>query len=238
MNKKAILSVLLVIALCGIAAYYLFAHRLYSSQTVSSAPTTQPSASSTVPVCIPVDVFDNAKNISGLSFVDTSTRATVSFGKVVINDGSALGAVDAYVNNKRVGEVQTGFESLFAFSPDDKYFGFRTQYQYGASGFGDQLRIVNLSANTMTVVQPPQIEARNYPKSKFNPQISDTSTLSPRIESFIWDGDGINVTFYFVVSGEYNPKTNKLPYCRVSPKEIWRYDLTTKQYSLLRILPD
>ncbi len=57
------------------------------------------------------------------------------------------------------------------------------------------------------------------------------------IESYSWHGDALDIVSYRVTP-EYTEQPAKLTYYRTSSKELWRYDLTTKQYTLLETLPE
>src|SRR6266446_2819099 len=132
MNKKIIPATLLLVALCGVVAYYLLARQSQPQQIVSPTPTPQPASSSTTSIRVPVDVFEGEPGGFGIpssTFVNSSTGVAVSFH--ILNDpahqnrgGSSF---DVLVNQKSVGEAG-GSPSMFGFSPDNKLFAFRSRW--------------------------------------------------------------------------------------------------------------
>ncbi len=87
---------------------------------------------------------------------------------------------------------------------------------------------VNLSDKTIAQIGPPH-KVPDYSGLKEEPG----QQITPVIESYEWSNDNsLKVIFYFV--GYFNDSK----YYRISPKEIWRYDLNTKQYTFLQTLPE
>jgi hypothetical protein len=138
------------------------------------------------------------------------------------SNGSAFGYVKVTVDGKEAGTAQTDLQTLFSFSPDNKYFGFRTNCTYGATSFGHSLTVISLVSGTMMEIRSPHAER--------NPS-------NDALESYTWHGDTIDVVSY-LVTPEYTEQPAKLTYYRTTPKELWRYDLSAKQYTLLETLPE
>jgi hypothetical protein len=143
-------------------------------------------------------------------------------------------AADVYVDQVKVNgkydEVGGEGESLFGFSPDNEYFAFRTRWQSGCCASDFAIYVIDLTAKRIIRIGSPR-RAQDY--------TGEGSHLGrdvfPVIESYKWgSGDSVNVVFYFVATGSDEGGG----YYRISPKEIWRYDLTTKQYTLLQTLPE
>ncbi len=216
MNKK-FLSLLIIVIAAGLTAVYLF-----SVQPVAPVPVPQANQipTSTASIRVPVDVFGDTVTIRGKSFVSTSTGAVVSFSKQIdFTDGSANGNVNVSVNNRAIGTVPTDSHALFSFSPDGKYFGFRGYGSVGAYTFDSSLFVIDLKSATIIGISSPH-------------KASDEV-----IESYAWKGNAVEIISY-IVTAEYteNPASNK--YYRTTPKELWRYDLATKRYTLLETLPE
>ncbi len=216
-----------------LSAMVFYLSSLKSQPLPLLSPTPRPTSSvpSSTVIHALVDIFGNETNFTRLTspFVNTSTKVAISFKKV--DTGTRNLAADIYVDQVKVNgkydEVGGQGESLFSFSPDNKYFAFRTRWQSGccASDFG--IYVIDLTAKKIIEINPPQRE-QDYSGQKESP----TQSIFPLIESYGWDNGALKITFYFVGF------SSDEKYYRISPKEIWRYDLTTKQYTLLETLPE
>jgi hypothetical protein len=238
MNKKIVLLVVAVVV-CGTAASYLIVRQHQTLQTVP-APQPSPTASSAA-VHEPMNVLAGGQNYGSLPpFVNTSTGATVTFkeystgannlGAYVYLDGEKIDKGDyILVNGQNVRKtLEVGGEgSDLGFSPDNKFFAFRTRWGSGCCASDFAIFVMDIGHKTISQVNPPRREA-DYS----GPKESPTQSIFPFIEEYTWDNDALRVTFYFV---EFSSDEK---YYRVSPKEIWRYDLATGQYTLLETLSE
>jgi hypothetical protein len=119
---------------------------------------------------------------------------------------------------------------LFSSSPDNKYFAFRSRVVSGCASacHNFYMYIADLVGKRLTHVSPPRRE-QEYSGQKESP----TEIVMPFIESYTWNtDDSLNVTVALVTTEDGSS------YFRISPKEIWRYDLATKQYALVETLPE
>src|SRR5262249_55435344 len=150
----------------GVVASYLFAqHR--PSQTI---PTPQPTpATPSVRIHEPVNVLGGQNYGSLPPFVDTSTRETVTFkgnstelniqGASVYLNGEKVDKGDFInVNGQQVRKIVEvgGQGSDFSFSPDHKYFGWRTQFNSGCAGACQDfyLYVINLEQGLIAQFRP------------------------------------------------------------------------------------
>jgi len=125
-----------------------------------------------------------------------------------------------FVNQKQVGEIW-GYSSSASFSPDNKYFAVLETMDEGCAGncFSFNVPIINLTNNTMLTIQP-----QPAPHDEF-------------IESYTWDGDNaIDVTSYYISYSGGSLTTNP-DYYRISPKQVWRYNVTTGSSTLISTTP-
>lgn len=232
--KKILVSVIIIGAVISMVLY-LFVK--FSSQSIVPSEN-QFATSPTVSIWVPVNIFADVTPIQGKFFTNSSTGTTISFGeKIKFDDETANGYVDLLKNNVLIGRASSVLQALLSFSPNGKYFGFRTQYGYGATAFGHILNIINLTSGTVTNINAPYKTGREYPKSRINLRVGDVANLYGDIESYSWHEDAVDVVFYFVTS-EYNESANQLTYYRATPKELWRYDLNTKSYTFIKTLPE
>jgi hypothetical protein len=188
----------------------------------------QETSSSLTPVHVLVGSFGSKELFSftdrgGLTFTDSVTHTTVSISGIAHqarNPGSLV-----YINNVNIGEIGGSGLASGSFSPDHKYFAFLGWGIWGGGTMFD-MYAVDLSNKEINQVAPPRKE------TDFQKVESDLGFLpNPYIESFAWDGNGFNLTFFFV-------EDNGTDIYRISPREVWHYDLRDKKYNLLDTLPE
>ncbi len=227
MSKK-FFSLLIVILACLAVATYLFASRTPQSGVPALPP---PAPSSTAQILIPVDLFAGER-ISGHSdLINSSTGTEITFRE--LTDELHRGRSPSYEvseNQNRIGEAN-GYLMMPIFSTDGRFLAFRSMWVTGCAGtcFDSSIYVVNLIDRAMIQIVPPR-EQTAYTGSVRIPEGEVNNAI---IEPYGWDTDSLKVLFYY--SG-FSMQDNK-DY-RVGPKELWRYDLTTKQYTLLETLPE
>ena len=217
MTKKIYIAITLVVVALG--SYYLY---LKNSSTNIVTSTIR------VPVSYGitqdnVQAYSNAKDISA-SFVDPTKNITVSFRGAIAparDPGSNL-----YVGQTKVGEVGGIGVVDGSFSPDSKYFAFRTLSICGAGCQNTMIHVLDTTNSSLSIVFPPR---------KDNDFTGDETDLyvEPHIESYSWTNTGLRITFFFLGKEKVGVKAY-----RVSPKEVWDYNPTTKEYSLVEVLPE
>ncbi len=230
--KKRFALLVCIIILISFAGYLNY--NKFLLQKVSTIVTTtstqgavpaQPPPTPIKPIPVHVSISGILADERSLSdqppFINTSTGKTVSF-RNASHDQTVNGSADLYVNQKKVGEVGGESISMPSFSPNNKYFAFRSQQHLGASESDFAIYVINLKDATEAIIRSPREE-----------YAGDQSRLGhlvmPYIESYAWDGDNaVDITFYFVATG--SDEGGK--YYRISPEEIWRYDFINKSYIL------
>jgi hypothetical protein len=214
--KKIILGLVVLVVVIFIAIYFYPKSEPIQTTTQNSTSTAS-EASST-------NVIHDLINVAGFTdrpsfpIVNTTTKDAIS-----IQD-SGLGGQNPdyyiYVNQKKVGEIG-GYQSMPSFSPDNNHFAILDAYDEGCAGncFGFNIPVINLLNDTMITLEPQPAPHDEY------------------IESYSWDGDNaIDVTSYEITYSGGSLTTNP-DYYRVSPKEVWRYDLTTGSSTLISSTP-
>ncbi len=129
-----------------------------------------------------------------------------------------------YLNNEKIGESDGVGVLGGSFSGNNKYFIFRTVGIIGAQQMIDySYYFVDIENKSFKYI--------NYPKISEQ----DVSVQSdPFIESFDWvDDDSIKIRFFFVEGDNIAGQTY-----RVSPVEVWQYNLDTDKYTYIETLPE
>ena len=83
-------------------------------------------------------------------------------------------------------------------------------------------------------VLPPEGQSKSYPKG-CNP----ICYTFPYIESYEWTGSStIEMVSYIAEVESYDEKKGGHTYYRISPKQLWQYDLESREYTFLRELEE
>jgi len=165
--------------------------------------------------------------------ISTSTGATVSFQNFVAEDRGGGYSADVYVNNKNIGRVGGLAFSQPIFSPDGKKLAARfIDYAGGAGSIEDSyLTVIDLANGTSSMINLASF--RGAGKYRYQGDAGQFAEVGPYMESFTWnDNSSLDVVIYFVGS-TYNVQDKTISYHRISSKQVWRYDLASKQYTLL-----
>ena len=113
-------------------------------------------------------------------------------------------------------EVGFAGVGLLSFSPDNKYFAFRTRWLLGAGEFVFNIHVVNLETGDAIIVHPPR-----------QPEEEVTTISLAYMETYEWAVNALNIVFYTV-------KLTDEGYLRTANKQLWRYDLESGEYTFLR----
>jgi dipeptidyl aminopeptidase/acylaminoacyl peptidase len=193
MNKKIIISgIITLIAVAGIG-YYIFSYR--DSQSNISIPADE------IPSLFNNDFFVNDEinlksNVSP-EYSSQDNKYIVSFN--VLTGAEYRGAnstFDIYVNNGKAGRAGGVGVSMERFSPDNKFFSFRSRNIMGCAGvcqdFG--LYVVDLETLNTIFIEYPSIKERE--SMDINQEYADTMSF---IESYSWNSDNnIEITSYAI----------------------------------------
>lgn len=204
------------------------------ASTPDPAPSQQNNQMPGLSAPYPVDLMIGERVNTSIPFINPSTQTSISFNSLTdeAHRGNVGPAYEVLVNQKNVGETW-GYLLEPSFSPDDKYFGFKTHGNRGGGAFAEQVYVVDIAKSSLISVPRPT----NEPRGKIYGSAKAAADLSGQIESYTWHGDAIDLVFYFVVL-EYIEAKHEADYYRVTPKEIWRFDLTTQKYTLLETLSE
>jgi hypothetical protein len=144
--------------------------------------------------------------------------------------------LDVYLDNQLIRPVGKGLTVNGygpvngVFSPDNKYMAFLTQGVCGGFCANYDLHIVDIANATMFAAHPPR-KISDFPGNA-TPYVY----VIPYI-SYEWNqDDSLSVTFFFV--GDILEGRDNITEYRISPKELWRYDISTNKYTFLQTLPE
>jgi hypothetical protein len=182
--------------------------------------------------------------ISGISsknfpaFHSSSSDVTVSFGPPPNDEAHRTRnpGIEAYVNGQHVGEISGQGISIIGFSPDERYFAVRARHTLGFSNQDLAIFVIGVTDGSLLQIDPPG-DSLHYLRT-LGYSTKDADVVGPFF-SAEWDTDNTLKTTYFVVGNiDGMDATGNYKMYRVSPIEIWRYDLATKQYTLIETLAE
>lgn len=130
---------------------------------------------------------------------------------------------DAYINGEEVAQDVPVESTLGGTSPGGTYYAYRSLSHASAASSFIAIQIFNLDTGEHIQISSP-------PGENVSTYVSDSRSrtwydVMPYIESYAWENDhSINFVFYYFAWSATE---------RVSPREIWNYDLNTKQYTLI-----
>ena len=224
---KYILLVL-VLGLIVIGAYLLLPKGAHLQNSGVSVASSTPASSSTDFGA--VSVFSGARDLKPdfPTIINTSTAMAVSFKNFVSGRGGYT--ADVYVGTKKAGIVAGRAIAQSVFSSDNQYLALRLVADLGAADIEDTfIDIFNLKTATSSVIKSPLRVPNQGPTDKF-------IAVGPYIESISWEAsDSLDVVSYAIGFAIID---RNYTYYRVSPKQLWRYDLSTRTYTLLETLPE
>lgn len=156
---------------------------------------------------------------------DTGQRISVKDDPMRSGTGGIV--FDIFIDNEKIGSF--GAESIkdAGFSPENKYFAFRSSWSSGSASQAQSYRVVviDMDSKTIRAIYPERA------KSEYNDGVE--RPMNYFIESYSWHNDAVEMIVY---DAAYIKERGA--YFRVSPKEIWRYDLKSKEFTLLEVLPE
>jgi hypothetical protein len=218
MNKKIIVSICIV--LVAVLMFFFLVKKTNNKPTV---PTPISTSTSTTPVVSAPDClgtcinFDPDEYFKGeekgfTSYVDSVAKNTVTFKEL---PGRTVNMTfDVYVNGVLAGQAGGEGMSQASFSPDHKYFGFRTRSNMGCAGKCQDTAIYVVDLDKPTVLSLNINFGEDY---KNNPNILKNGESI--LESYIWGPkDTILVTGFPIGIGKSGKNY------RISPKQVWSFD--------------
>ena len=230
MNKKIIIGAVAIVVVVIVVGVFLELHPsgLNSApEGTSSLPPPPTSSSASTTIRAPIDFLSASFPLSNLPmYTNTSTGAVISFKNFAPQAHYAT--EDIYLNGKDIGQIAGSSMVPFGFSPDNRYFVFRTQQSSGCCDENFTLHVIDLSNVTGNDISiPPPRQEGDWKQDGVNyPTVPSTY-----IEPYKWDGGTLQIIFYYIAGSGSQ-------FDRISPKELWSYDLGSKQYTFVQTLPE
>lgn len=239
MKKLITFAFLLIIG--GLIAFVAiqYTHRPSSSPKITLSPTVS-STPSQKPIHAPVNIFEGERHEDGhpplaTQIVNESLNTVFSF--TMHPELSNGGVNDAWTLAEHINgppwTTLKDFKDPFgavaiariSFSPDNRYLAFRTRTVLGFGVYAFTLIVFDLQSGKTIHVNAP-LELSSY-----------KGATVPYIESYEWNGTKLNMVIY-TVEMVYIQKPETLEYYRIDPKQLWQYDLVSKQYTFLKNLDE
>ena len=229
--KKTIIIFIAIILLCFFG--FIFSKKYgiettgNSGKNISSTNGVQSSDSGKI-----YDRFDPFKGDASLSsiidkdqyFLVPTTNNKISIKTVDENKNSSYAF---YVNNEKIGEISFVDVLENVFSGNYKYMIFRTVSVCGSTCASYDIYALDFFNKKIIEISAPKTVSDFSGPNQYN-------TVSTYETDFSWLNDKTaQMTFFFVNSDS----TDGLTY-RVSPKEIWQYDIETGEYRFTETLPE
>lgn len=191
-------------------------------KTSISTPKIQPSKNASLKV--PTQILNSTlidRDFLQLTLFSTSTNSTITFNE--LNLGSRAPDYAVNINGKKVGQFNGYVQFEPELSPNGKYLSLQATSPCGATCESYEVVVADLTNQTLINVEPP-----------ISTKIGEEM---PVISSYAWDGDTLKV-IAFLVSSSYDDTTQNLTYFRITPKQVWQYDISTQKYTLIQSLPE
>jgi hypothetical protein len=196
--------------------------KVVSPEVGAYPPTIAPLASST-------NVHVSVSSEFILSGTTTAPGTLPSNGgvevKIIPNKDESGTAIfgDAYFNGKEIAKAVPVESTLESISPGGTYYAYRSLSHASAGSSFVAVQIFNLNTDEHTEIKsPPGEKVSNY---VLDSRAATWYNVMPYIESYAWqDNHSVNFIFYYFAWGTSE---------RVSPRQIWNYNLNTKQFSLI-----
>jgi hypothetical protein len=239
MNKKSLLIIGPLLVVLATFLYFLYQQKETNrteegARTPAVSTPTPTSTTSIEPGLIQsygqVDIFGDRKDLSEFeNMVLNSAGVEISFQER--STGARNSATDIFIEGEEIGTISGQDAAIFSSSPDGNLFSFRYRAQTGCCSSNFYIYVIDTIKNNLIRVSPPGL---NYSSN----EIEFRQKAFPVIESYEWENiSTLKITAYFsafladgTVVGYH--------YYRISPKEIWRYDLMNGQYILLETLEE
>lgn len=173
---------------------------------------------------ISVNILDG-KNImvfdeGGVSTLKSENlKNSITFKEVDVNRNMTY---DLFIGDKKIGEISALEIYNTIFSPDQSLLLFQTNEVCGAECAVSTLYLVDFNNQNLKEISTPKSSDEYEGFDKYN-------LVYPFIDKYSWTSeDMFKINFYFLKSGVY----------RVSPIEVWEYNLNTEKYNFIETLPE
>lgn len=235
MSRKGFTPIIVVIIIGAVliaGGAYLYFHK---TTKMSEQPTLTASSTNTQPVLSFRGFLQGETALSkSQAFTSTSSNEVVSM-QIAKGPQSINPTVDVLVNGKLAeAAYPTGEPSepvvgmaiaMSTFSPNNKYFAFRSRVDQGAGSYSHEMYVVDLSRSRVFSLHLPVVkEADTANHGKYQ-------TIDSFVQSYAWgSSNDIQVVMYAVGS-------NQTGAYRITPTETWDYNLTTGSSTLINATP-
>ena len=218
--------------------YELTATSLAEAQTavlsskMAIATSTSPAS---ISIKVPLDpslLRKGAESFESVSdLVSSSTQDAISFKEVTGSPQGQNPSFDVFLNGVSIGETGGLELTIPGFSPSKKYFVFQAIFACGAGCVSFDMNVIDTAkARVLELALPVDKEGDQINKDGGY----EYQSVESFVESYSWDGSGnLDITQYAVATDQGGA------YYRITPKEIWQYDLVTNQPDkLISTLPE
>jgi hypothetical protein len=197
-----------ILVLVGVAVYISLKPRLQISSNVTPTSSSTSTAGASSTIRVLVSTSGLLEEKVSFPIKNAATGDVISSANATTTAQNPNSSIS--LNKKKIGEV-TEYSSMASFSPNNKYFAVLQTLNEGCAGgcLGFYIFVVNLRSGAAQTLQPQPASHDEF------------------VESYTWDGDDVLDVVSYPVSGSY----------RTSPKQLWRYDLTTGSSILLSTTP-
>jgi|GEM_PF-4163002 len=137
---------------------------------------------------------------------------------------------DVLLDGVEIGEVGGQGFSQGTLSPDGAYYALRSRGTLGCAGICQHFNVDLIDVKNKKVIYV------GYPPEAFSYEEGVGIIDNPYIESYTWGSNGAIRLVTFLTLLE-KPSENSIFY-RVTPKQVWNYDIGTKKYTLVETLPE
>lgn len=168
-------------------------------------------------------ILDKEIDFPETPIVNPVTKDEITFrrlnGEEYQMDGQSY--FDVYINGERISMVNGLTISMGTFSPDNRYFSFRSRYEYGAGSRGFIIYVIDLK-ETEVIRLTEAMRRKDY--------ISDEHSRAWKITQFIesceWEGNNTLKLVAYLMASEGDKQENY----RITAKATKYYDLVDNEY--------
>lgn len=234
MTKKILILIAIFVAI-----FILYYKTLGSDSDIQVSELNLVEVDTAQAVSKPFDFQEYLKNDGYLGQKKVENPKTGQIVSYVLLTGAKYQArnptFETYIDKEKIGEIVAQGATSFMLSSDNTYLVFRGRLTMGCGGLCQafSLHAINFVDRSLSTIPLP-IYANSYNGSK-----KEYSDITEYVEISGWaDSTNIRIISFLVgipvsVSSD-NPGTLR----RVSSKQIWNYNLVTKEYTLVQTLSE
>lgn len=233
MSNQFVYGVLMLIAVGALSIYLYKTSQVVPGSEEYFSATTSAVATSTNPVAAkihsepkyeivePIDLKSRARVKDESVYVNPVTHDVVTYEQSPVQSRNPVEFV--LLNGKRIGDYAGYRLTDLRLSPAGQYVSFERTWVCGAGCTEYYVYLIDFKTGSFWSIRPPIARAG-----------SDTNLY---IESSSWieEGDTMEITGYMTDIVEVSGTSNRM---RVSHKQVWQYDLVTREFTLVRELPE